>query len=163
MFHNDGQDKQIVDTTTGAVVRAPVPGNFDGSFAPDDADTWYYFEGSSLNKLAVSTGVTSVVKTFAGTLDYLGGSTDWIDRTGRYMLLNIAGSLRVWHKQDDVLYEGALPGDMGAGWAGIAPDGGHVVIAGDDKHSYAIDHAGQRLGTEPVMFWSLCGDHGDLV
>ena len=164
MFHNDGHGKQILDTTTGAAVRAPVPGNFDGSFAPDDADTWYYFEGASLMKLSVATGATSVVKTFAGTLDYLGGSTDWVDRSGRYMVLNIGGSLRVWDKHADVLYEGALPGDVGTGWAGISPDGRYVVIAVDqEKHSYAIDHAARTLNTTGVMFWSLCGGHADLV
>ena len=164
MFHNDGNGKQILDTATGAVVRAPVPGNFDGSFAPDDPDTWYYFEGTSLKKFSVSTGATSVVKTFAGALGYLGGSTDWVDRSGRYMLLNIGGSLRVWDKQADVLYAGALPGNVSEGWAGIAPNGGHVVIAGDQKHSYAIDHNTRTVNTTPVMFWSLCdSDHGDLV
>jgi hypothetical protein len=164
MFHNDGNGKQILDTTTGAVVRAPVPGNFDGSFAPDDADTWYFFSGASLKKLSVSTGATSVVKTFDGTLGYLGGSTDWVDRSGRYMLLNIGGSLRVWDKQADVVYDGALPGAVDTGWAGMAPDGGHVVVVGDEKRSYAIDHASRTLSTTPVTFWSLCdSDHGDLV
>jgi hypothetical protein len=164
MFHNDGNGKQILDTATGAVVRAPAPGNFDGSFAPDDADTWYYFEGASLKKFSVSTGATSLVKTFASTLGYLGGSTDWVDRSGRYMLLNVGGSLRVWDKQADVLYAGAIPGNVDTGWAGIAPDAGHVVVTGDEKNSYAINHATRTLSTTPVMFWSLCAsDHGDLV
>jgi hypothetical protein len=168
MFHNDGNGKQILDTTTGAVVRAPVPGNFDGSFAPDDADVWYYFDGARLKKLSISTGATSVVKTFTGVLGYLGGSTDWVDRSGRYMLLRIGNSLRVWDKQADVLYDGALPVDVGTGWAGMSPDGAYVVTGGivgvgDQKHSYAIDHEARRLSTAGVMFWSLCGSHADLL
>src|SRR5687767_2480877 len=91
MLHRSPTDRTIIDTTTGAVVRSNVPGNFDGSFAPDDPDIWYYFNGANLEKLSVATGTTSVVKTFPGTLGALGGSTDWIDNSGRYMVLNIGG------------------------------------------------------------------------
>jgi hypothetical protein len=104
-----------------------------------------------------------VVKTFSGTLGALGGSTDWIDNSGRYMVLNIGGSVRVWDKQSDVLYAGALAGDVGEGWAGISPDGKYVVAAGDEKRSFAINHTTRTVNTSGVMFWSLCGDHGDLV
>jgi len=122
MFHNAGTSKTIINTTTGAVVRSNVPGNYDGSFAPDDPDTWYYFNGASLAKYSVATGTTSTVKTFSATLGALGGSVDWIDRTGRYMVLNIGGSARVWDKQADLLYAGAVPGNAGDGWVGISPD-----------------------------------------
>jgi len=163
MFHNDGNAKTIINTTTGALVRSEVPGNFDGSFAPDDADTWYYFSGASLQKYSVATGTSSVVKTFAATLGALGGSVDWVDRTGRYMVLNIGGQARVWDKQDDVLYAGAVPGDAGDGWVGISPDAKYVVAAIDDKRSYAINHSTRTVNTTGVMFWSLCGGHGDLL
>jgi hypothetical protein len=163
MFHNAGTSKTIVNTTTGALVRSNVPGNFDGSFAPDDPDTWYYFSGASLRKYSVATGTTSLVKTFSATLGALGGSVDWIDSTGRYMVLNIGGSARVWDKQADVLYAGNVPGDVGSGWAGISPDGKYLVIATDDKRSYAINHSTRAVNTTGVMFWSLCGGHGDLV
>jgi hypothetical protein len=163
MFHNDGNSKTIINTTTGALVRSEVPGNFDSSFAPDEADTWYYFSGASLWKYSVATGTSSVVKTFAATLGALGGSVDWVDRTGRYMVLNIGGQARVWDKQDDVLYAGAVPGDPGDGWVGISPDAKYVVAAMDDKRSYAIDHSTRTVNTTGVMFWSLCGGHGDLL
>ncbi len=164
MLHrNPTDDRVIIDTTTGAVVRSNVPGDFDGSFAPDDPDTWYYFNGANLEKFSVATGTTSVVKTFPGTLGGLGGSTDWVDNSGRYMVLNIGGSVRVWDKQSDVLYAGALAGNVGAGWAGISPDGKYVVAAGDEKRSFAINHTTRTVNTTGVMFWSLCGDHGDLV
>jgi hypothetical protein len=163
MFHNDAISKTIINTTTGALVRSEVPGNFDGSFAPDDADTWYYFSGASLWKYSVATGTSSVVKTFAATLGALGGSVDWVDRTGRYMVLNIGGQARVWDKQDDVLYAGAIPGDAGDGWVGISPDARYVVTAMDDKRSYAINHSTRTVNTTGVMFWSLCGGHGDVL
>ena len=163
MFHNDAVSKTIIDTTTGAVVRTNVPGNFDGSFAPDDPDTWYYFSGASLRRYSVATGTTSLVKTFSATLGALGGSVDWVDSTGRYMVLNIGGSARVWDKQEDVLYAGAIPGNAGDGWVGISPDAKYVVSAIDDKRSYAINHATRTVNTTGVMFWSLCGGHGDLL
>jgi hypothetical protein len=163
MFHNTVAGNTIIDTTTGAIVRANVPGNFDGSFAPDDPDTWYYFSGASLRKYSVATGTTSLVKTFSATLGALGGSVDWVDRTGRYMVLNIGGNARVWDKQEDVLYAGAVPGNAGDGWVGISPDAAYVVSAIDAKRSYAINHATRSVNTTGVMFWSLCGGHGDLV
>jgi Bacterial Ig domain len=167
MYHNTtAAGRTIVDTTTGAVVRSNIPGNYDGSFAPDDADTWYYLSGASLRKYSVATGANSLVKTFPATLGSLGGSLDWIDRTGRYMVLSIGGQARVWDKQDDVLYAGAVPGTAGDGWIAISPDAKYVVTAlGDDrqKRSYAINHATRTLSTAGVMFWSLCGGHGDLL
>jgi hypothetical protein len=88
---------------------------------------------------------------------------DWVDRTGRYMVLNIGGQARVWDKQDDVLYAGSVPGNAGDGWVGISPDARYVVAAIDDKRSYAINHATRTVNTTGVMFWSLCGGHGDLL
>jgi hypothetical protein len=163
MFHNNGSAKTIINTTTGAVVRPDVPGNFDGSFAPDDPDTWYYFSGASLRKYSVATGTTSLVKTFPATLGALGGSVDWVDSTGRYMVLSMGNGSRVWDKQDDVLYAGTVPGNAGDGWVGISPDAKYVVTAIDDKRSYAINHATRTVNTTGVMFWSLCGGHGDLL
>ena len=163
MYHNTPAGRTIIDTTTGATVRSNVPGNFDSSFAPDDPDTWYYFSGASLRKYSVATGTTSLVKTFSATLGALGGSVDWVDRTGRYMVLNIGGQARVWDKQDDVLYAGPVPGNAGDGWVGISPDAAYVVSSIDAKRSYAINHATRSVNTTGVMFWSLCGGHGDLV
>jgi hypothetical protein len=38
-----------------------------------------------------------------------------------------------------------------------------VVTAINHKRSYAIDHVARTVDTTGVMFWSLCGGHGDLV
>ena len=165
MIHGTPSGYSIIDTTTGAVVRTGVPGNFDGSFAPDDADTWYYFSGSSLRKYSISSGTTALVKSFGSTLGSLGGSVDWIDASGRYMVLRIGSSIRVWDKSTDTLYAGNVPGGSDAGWIGISPDGKYVVAtSGDvDKYSYAINHSANSVNTTGVLFWTLCGDHGDLV
>jgi hypothetical protein len=147
----------------GDVVRMNVPGDADGSFAPDDPDVWYYFSGAALVQYSVSADTSSVVHTFSAPLGGLGGSTDWIDASGRYMLLMIGRALNVYDRQTDTLYSGAIHATLGEGWAGISPDGRYVVVAGDQHYSYAIDHDRRALSTKAVMFWSLCGDHGDLV
>ena len=165
ILHNTLETRTILDATTGAVIRSGVPGDSEGSFAPDDPDTWYWWSGASLMKYSVASGGSSVVKTFAASLRPLGGSVDWIDNSGRYMVLNIGGSVRVWDRQADVLYAGALSSSVGSGWIGISPDGRYVVTAGDPTvHlSYAIDHATRTVNTTGVSFWTLCGDHGDLM
>jgi hypothetical protein len=154
---------EIIDAQTGAVVRAGV-GDGDGSFDPVDADTYYYFSGGSLMGYSVSSGSSAAVKTFTGALSGLGGSTDWIDRSGRYFVVRYDGSIKVWDRQDDVVYTSGAPSrNAGAGWYGISPDGSFLIIAADTGwYSYRIDHAGRSFGAE-TMFWNLCGDHGDLV
>jgi hypothetical protein len=165
MIHGTWSGYTIVDTSSGAVVRSGVPGNFDGSFAPDDPDTWYYLSGSSLRKYSIGSGTTALVRTFGATLGSLGGSTDWIDASGRYMVLRIGASARVWDKATDTLYAGSIPVNSGSGWIGISPDGKYVVATNGDvnKYSYAINHATRSVNTSGVLFWTLCGDHGDLV
>jgi len=154
---------EIIDAGTGAVVRSGI-GDGDGSFDPVDPDTYYYFSGSSLMGYSVSSGTSSAVKTFGGALEGMGGSTDWIDRSGRYFAVRYGGSAKVWDKQDDVVYTSGAPArEAGAGWTGISPDGNWLVIAADGGwYSYRIDHSGRSFGAE-TMFWNLCGDHGDLV
>jgi hypothetical protein len=170
LVHHRGPDKrQFIDTRTGQVVRSGVPGTGDGSFAPDDPDTWYYFaEGSAnLMKYSVKGGTSSTVKTFPGALEDLGRSVDFIDRTGRYFVLKISGAIRVWDKQTDTLFSGSIPGSYkgSGGWVGISPDGKYVVTTRDpkEKWSFAVDLAGQRVETSGTLFWTLCGDHGDLI
>src|SRR6185369_8532612 len=66
LYHHNtiAQGGVILDTNTGAVVRSGVPGNYDGSFAPENPDIWYYFSGSQLREYFVSTGANSLVKDF---------------------------------------------------------------------------------------------------
>ena len=156
---------KIINATTGDVVRDNVPGSYEGSFAPNNADIWYYFSGSSLRQYRVSTGQNSLVKTFPGTLGSLGASVDWIDRTGKYMLLRIGGDLRIWDKQANILYSGSVSGGGGSGWAGISPDGKYIITAGSFAfHSYKINHTNRSIVlTSKKLFWTLCGDHADII
>jgi hypothetical protein len=165
MIHNTPSGYTIIDTATGAVIRTGVPGNYDGSFAPDDPDTWYYMSGSSIRKYSISAGTTALVKTFGSTLGSLGGSTDWIDASGRYMVLRIGDAARVWDKATDTLYSGNIPVGSDEGWIGISPDARYVVTTNGDveKYSFAVNHATRSVNTTGVLFWTMCGDHGDLV
>src|SRR3989441_621629 len=166
-YHRRGSGWVILDTATGAIVRSGVPGTStsDGlvEFDPVDPDVYYYYSGAQLRRYSVSAGTSSVVKTFPATLAGLGGSVDYVDRTGRYFLVNYSGALHIWDKQTDTIYSGSITTSLGAGWAGISPDGTYVIIAGGSHRSYPIDHAAQTLSSTATVFWTLCGDHGDLM
>ena len=169
MHHRSPSGHNIISTSTGQVVRASVAFNYDSSFAPDDPDAWYHFAfgDTTLYKYSVATGNRTAVKTFPGALASLGGSVDWIDRTGRYMVLNIGGATRVYDKASDTLYSGSIPGSYGSGggWMGISPDGNYVITSTPptSSHSWKIDHATKSVSTTPVLFWTLCGGHADVM
>ena len=173
VHHRSPNGHTIINTRTGQVVRSAVAFNYDSSFAPDDPDSWYYFAwgDTTLYKYAVSTGARTAVRTFAGALGELGGSVDWIDRSGRYMVLHVGGTFTVYDKQSDTLYAGGIPDTFGGGpvslggWVGISPDGNYVVSSTPpvSSHSWKIDHANKTVSSTPVLFWSLCGGHGDVM
>src|SRR6185436_6506719 len=106
VHHRSPAGHTLLNTQTGQVLRSGVAFNFDSSFAPDDPDTWYSFSvgDTTLYKYSVATGAKSAVKAFPGALGALGGSVDWIDRSGRYMVLSVGGASRVYDKQTDTLY-----------------------------------------------------------
>jgi hypothetical protein len=184
MFHNTGWDKTIINTDTGASVS--VDGGlydyrgFDGSFDPNDKTGgpyhWYYFSGAALRQYVITmqgdgslvafddpTPVRDFSDLRVSALGLLGGSVDWIDNTGRYIVLNVDGEVRVWNKETDTLYSGSV-GAAGADWIGISPDGNYVVTSTDRGfYSYAVNHGARTLSTKGVLFWTLCGGHGDLV
>jgi hypothetical protein len=195
MFHlTSAETKTIVNTDTGASVE--VPGDydgFDGSFAPDDAGgtyTWYFFSGTQLMKysLTLTADGTPVVASgpatvedFGVRLGGLGGSVDWIDNSGRYMVLNVGGVMRVWDRMARTFYAdppAPVSADavvLAGGWIGISPDGRYVVVSTDDgsgiaggeqQYSFEVVHPSSTAAgmLEPgVLFWTLCGGHGDLV
>jgi hypothetical protein len=168
-LHRSRDGHFVLDSATGAVVRSGVPVGYNASevsFDPVDPDVYYIPNGTTIDRYVVSTGTRSLVHDFGASLDDgLGGSLDWIDASGRYFLVNLAGDIRVYDRTSDALYDGSIPATFGAGWAAISPDAAYVVTASNDQthHSYRIDHAMQRVEAAGTMFWNLCGDHGDLV
>lgn len=176
-FVNTFQDGTVgaINTSTGAIqplTNAGGAARSDASCSPVNPDVFYYFAGTSLKKQLISTGAVSTVKTFTGTLGALGGSTDWIDNSGQYMLLNFGGgftaggtpSFRVWDSVNDILFTGTIADDPGGGWAGISPGGDYVVlIIGANKYSYAINKTAHTIATTGYLFYTGGGDHSDLM
>ncbi|HBQ20226.1 MAG TPA: hypothetical protein DEF51_56965, partial [Myxococcales bacterium] len=68
---------------------------------------YLYPEGSRLMRHDLEADTSDVVRDFGVELQELGGSVDWIDRTGRYALLNLAGQGRLYDTRDDRLFDGA--------------------------------------------------------
>jgi len=142
----------IVDTTTGVVVRGNVPHGStagDYSFDPNFPDAFYYFSGNTLNKYLLSTGTSVTVKDFQTPLGALGGSVDFIDISGRHFVLNLGGTARVW---DAIDVSGRLPGDpayvpQAAGLGLATPgDAGH---GGLFSGSFVVSLGGGYVGITP--------------
>ena len=158
---------RAINATTGALVSVLPTSSliYDNSFDPVNPSIWYYFSGSSIRQYNVTTGADALVKTFPATLESLGGSADWIDRTGRYWLVVYGGAAHIWDKQTNTIYSGSVNvSGIGGGWVGITPSGNNIVISTTWDHwSYGINHATQTLSSSGKLFWSLCGDHGDVI
>ena len=164
MLHRGPCDRTIIDTTTGAVVRGDVPGNFDGSFAPDDPDTWYYFDGASLRKFSIATGATSLVKTFSGHA----GRARRLDGLDRHLgPLHGAEHRRQRARVGQAETTCSTRAPSAATWdrAGRAsrPTASTWWPPATTSARTRSTTATRTVNTTGVMFWSLCGDHGDLV
>jgi hypothetical protein len=160
-----GADWFAIKAATAEVFRGVPGGTGEVSFDPVDPNVWYHYEVNQLWQFNVATGNASLMKEFATTaVDGVGGSVDWIDRSGRYFLVAYSGAVQVWDRASDIIYANPIPFDaLSGGWAGISPDGQYVVTATDVGFiSYVIDH-NTRMLSSGTMFWNLCGDHGDLI
>src|SRR6266850_3732848 len=165
-YHRCAGGGVILGASTAVVVRSGAPSSSGLGviqFDPVDRDSYYYISGASLRRYSVSAGTSSVLKTFPATLQEMGGSVDYLDRTGRYFLVYYGNLLQVWDKQTDTIYSGAISASVGTGWAGISPDGNYVIVGGATWWSYRIDHATQSVSPTGTLFWTLCGDHGDVT
>ena len=182
-MHHTLNDREFIDTTTGAAVRTGVPAGDNGviasdaSFDPVDPDAWYYFSGSSLMKYSLSSGTSSTIKTFSGTLHQVaGGAENWIDRTGRYFLVSYDDGSRhpvahLWDKQTNTIYASSLDStfvEADNGYLALTPDAKYIVAAGSggssrSHYSYPVDHTNKSISSTGTFFWSLCGQHGAFV
>ncbi len=166
---DSGGTVNIINTTTGVTIASHVPFSPAGSseFDPVNPNIFYYWSGPNLFQYSISAQSSRLVKTFAADLRTLGGSSDFIDRTGRYFLLNIGGEMKIWDKTNDMLFAGSIPAsvyDASGGFAGISPDGKYVVVDSDFNHiSYIVDQQNKTLSSVGALFWTLCGDHGDTI
>ncbi|MEK7761133.1 MAG: WD40 repeat domain-containing protein [Nitrospirota bacterium] len=165
----------IISTTTGAEVYTNQPLGLNhpllGTVAPDiawdaiDPNRYYFYQGANLTCRNL-VEQRNVVKTFPAPLEPNGGSLNTQDRSGRYFTVRYGGSNKVWDSQTDRIYSGSVTPLNLNGWVAITPDGNYLVTAAglnNEHYSYAIDHMNHSIGSTPVNFWTLCGDHGTLV
>ncbi len=181
----------VINAATGAVTHTGVPfGSFaaDGGFDPVDPNVLYYLIDNrgdgrgEIHKVTLNAGGTwtdVVYFTAPGILGELGGSINWLDAAGRYMLVRYGAepSVHVYDRQNLAAGPYANPIDGGnsidqGAYLGLSPDGTFVVgydgrpvgFAGVGQGvSWRIDHAARSIAPAPNVFWSLCGDHGSFL
>jgi hypothetical protein len=168
---------KILSTKTGDEVHVNQPRGSsptDLAWDPINPDKYYYFDGTDLVERSVSNQTSTPIHRFGGTLEGLGGSLNWIDRTGDLYIVKWGGppngTAKVWRRSTNTLYSGEVsPLDLN-GWVAITPDGNYLVTAAggssppnSEHYSYRINHATRTIETAPTQFWGLCGDHGDLI
>jgi len=182
---------KVIDTTTGQVTHTNVPDgalSADGGFDPVDPNVLYYMTGSQIHKVTLQSGGTwtdVVYFTAPGgaAIKSLGGTINWLDASGRYMVVRYGAepSVYVYDRQNLAAGPYANPVNGAAtadsnGYVGLSPDGQFIVgyedsvgpvggsaLSGSQGVSWRIDHANRSVAAAQNIFWSLCGDHGSFV
>jgi hypothetical protein len=178
----------VIDVATGTVTHTGIPFGInagDGGFDPVDRDILYYYGRDGIHQVRLGPrGRWKDTLHFAppegAPLRPLGGTLNWLDAGGRYLLVRYGAepSVRLYDRRDLAAgpYANPIDGtrtiDTG-GYVGITPDGrflvGYESGPGTGAHgmgqgvSWRIDHATRTIAARPNVFWSLCGDHGAFV
>jgi len=186
---NDAWD--VIDVATGVVTHTGIPfGSFaaDGGFDPVNPNVLFYLvqnrgdKHGEIHQVTLNPGGTwtdVVYFTAPAAIDRLGGSMNWLDAGGRYMLVRFGAepSVHVYDRQNLSAGPYALPIDgrnyvNEGSYLGLSPDGKFVVGYDSRNVGYAragqgvswqIDHANRAIAARPNVFWSLCGDHGSFL
>ena len=171
--HDDATVKavNVNDATTKPLINNGGLSRANASCSPVDADDFYFFDAAALKKISISGGSTTTVKTFGSNLGDLGGSHDWFDASGRYCVFNFGTDLdnpsfRVWDKQTDTLYSGAITTPMS--WITMSPGADYLVgnPSGGNFTRYKIMHGTQSLQTTSdftmISGVGLFGTHADV-
>lgn len=173
----------VLDTRTGQVTHAAIPISViaaDAGFDPVDPNVLYKYVGSTIHKITLLSGGTwsdDVYFTAPDTIKTLGGSLNWLDASGRYMIVRYGSepSIYLYDRQN----LGAGPYANPVDGANTIEAGSYVTITPDGKYlagyhsggqynigygiSWAVDHFNRSVSTSPVDFWDLCGDHGTFM
>jgi concanavalin A-like lectin/glucanase superfamily protein/Big-like domain-containing protein len=179
----------VINVATGAVTHNGIPiGTLPGDegFDPIDPDVLYYHSGSAIHRVALHPdGTWSDAVYFTApngaALAGLGGTINWLDASGRYMVVRYGPepSVHLYDRQNMIAgpytngVDGATTINKGS-YVGITPDGKFLVgYQGADGSaglyhmgqgvSWRIDHASRSVAAAPTVFWSLCGDHGTFM
>jgi hypothetical protein len=179
----------VINVATGQVTHNGIPiGTVasDDGFDPVNANVLYYHSAGSIHQVALNSDGTwtdSVYFTAPGgqTLKILGGTINWLDAGGRYMVVRYGPepSVYLYDRQNLTAgpyanpVDGASTIDTGS-YVGITPDGQFLVgyqgangTAGlygmGQGVSWKIDHVHRTIAATENIFWSLCGDHGSFI
>ncbi len=161
----------IIDASSGQFFRSNIPGMLgDATFDPIDPDRYFYYDynGSSLKAYYLSTQTSETLKDFGTVLGDLGGTEDVIDATGKYLIVNLGGQVKVveFNRATKAIsvYTGSFPAVTDGGYVTISPDGsGVLAISGGVKTWYSIDHVNKKLDSAGFVFLNQGGDHGTVV
>src|SRR5215471_2999741 len=181
----------IINVATGRVTHTGIPfGSFaaDGGFDPIDRNVLYYLVQDSgdgrgeIHRITLgSSGSWSdtIYFTAPGPLAGLGGSINWFDASGRYMLVRYGPEPSVYLYDRSNLAAGPYANPIDGrnyietgSYLGLSPDGQYIV--GFDSRligysgvgqgaSWKLDHPARAIASAPTIFWSLCGDHGSFA
>jgi len=184
---------EIIDVATGKVTHQGIPiggvaggaGPFaaDGGFDPVDPNVLYALGPTSIYKITLNadgTWTSAVYFTPPGgkAIKNLGGTLNWFDASGRYMLVRYGAepSVHLYDRQNLAAgpYANPVDGHVTAdsnGYVGLSPDGQYIVGYEDaggmfnmgQGVSWKIDHVNRTIASAPNIFWSLCGDHGSFL
>jgi hypothetical protein len=173
-WHSDSSS--IVNTTTGATVYSSMPRGpnwGDSGFDPVLPNVYFYWTGATIHKVTLGLSGTytdAVYLTAPSTLLTQGSSVNWLDASGRYMVVRYGPepSVRVYDRNNLAAgpYAGAVSGanvDAG-GWTGISPDGQYIT---GGLTAWAINHQTRAVNTTGTNYWDLCssgaGSHGSYT
>jgi hypothetical protein len=178
----------VINVATGQVTHNGIPiGTLPGDegFDPVNPDVLYYHSGSSIHQVTLNPNgwTDSIYWTAPGgqTLLDMGGTINWLDASGRYMVVRYGPepSVYLYDRQNLAAgpyanpVDGARTVDAGS-YVGITPDGLFLVgyqgangTAGlyhmGQGVSWRINHTNRSIAAAANVFWSLCGDHGMFV
>jgi hypothetical protein len=179
----------VINVATGQVMQNGIPiGTLPGDegFDPVNPNVLYYHSGSSIHQVTLNSNGTwtdSIYWTAPGgqTLLGMGGTINWLDASGRYMVVRYGPepSVHLYDRQNLAAGPYANPVDgastIEAGsYVGISPDGLFLVgyqgangTAGlygmGQGVSWKINHTNRAIAATANIFWSICGDHGTFI
>jgi hypothetical protein len=170
----------------GGVVGRATPSPGDGGFDPVDPNVLYALGLTSIYKITLNADGTWTSAVFftppdGAVLKSLGGTLNWFDASGRYMLVRYGSepSVYLYDRQNMAAGPYANPIDATKyvnlnGYIGITPDGKYLVGADDSTGSgygggvgalcsWALDHVNRSVAATRTMFWNLGGDHASFL
>src|SRR5712692_753293 len=173
-IENSGDYWEVVDVATGKVTQTGITGYggmaANGGFDAADPNALYYYSGPSIHKVTLNANGTwsdSIYFTAPGnqTIGDLGGTINWMDASGRYMIVRYGPEPSVYLYDRQNLAAGPYANPINGGpyadtgsYLGFTPDGKFIV--GYDSRpgigvgmgagvSWKIDHANRTVATSP--------------